>query len=52
MRLIQERSDFSLLKLLLWIFGANCHFMMLDDHFGSSYEDLHVRLNEHGLGFS
>ena len=52
MRLVQERIDLGLFKLLLWIFGVNYDCMMLDGHFGYNYEDLNVRLIEHALGFS
>jgi len=49
---MQARIILSLFKLLLWIFAVNYAYMMLDDHFGSNYEDLDVYWIEHDLGFS
>jgi len=51
MRLEEERISLSLFKLLLWTFGINYGYMMVDDNFGSNYEELDVHLSEHELGF-
>jgi len=45
-RLMQERINLNLLKLLFWIFCLNYGYMMLDDYFGSKYEDFDVPLTE------
>jgi len=49
--LMQERINLTLFKLLLWIFGVNYSYMMLDYHFRTNYEDLNVHLIDHDLGF-